>query len=74
MAVMRVAVGAALYREGQLLLGLRRPADDLYPGKWDVIGGHMQRGETLEQVLTRELEEELGVRPLRFSHLIAEPR
>jgi mutator protein MutT len=66
---MRVGVGGVLYRDGQLLLGLRRATYDLYPSKWDVIGGHGEPGETVEQVLVREFEEELGVRPVRFECL-----
>jgi mutator protein MutT len=66
---MRVGVGGVLYLDGQLLLGLRRGSDDLYPAKWDIIGGHMEPGETVEQVVVREFQEELGVRPLRFECL-----
>src|SRR5262245_18568877 len=66
---MRIGVGGVLYRDGQLLLGLRRGNDDLHPATCDIIGGHMEPGETVEQVRLRELEEELGVRPVRFEYL-----
>jgi RimJ/RimL family protein N-acetyltransferase len=32
----------------------------LFPGIWDIVGGHVERGETPEQTLARELEEETG--------------
>jgi len=32
----------------------------LFPGIWDIVGGHLEPGETPEQTLARELEEETG--------------
>ncbi|MDX6263737.1 MAG: 8-oxo-dGTP diphosphatase, partial [Kribbellaceae bacterium] len=32
------------------------------PGIWDVVGGHLEEGETPEQALAREVEEETGWR------------
>jgi RimJ/RimL family protein N-acetyltransferase len=32
----------------------------LLPGIWDVVGGHLEPGETPEQALVREVEEETG--------------
>lgn len=56
-------VGAFLRRGDEVLLE-RRPDDaTVYPGQWDWPGGHLERGETPEQTLTREFEEELGVSP-----------
>lgn len=34
-----------------------------YPDVWDVLGGHLEPGETSEQALVRELREEVGVTP-----------
>jgi len=59
-------VGALLVRDGKLLLGLRSPARRLCPDCWDVIGGHVEPGETPEATLSRELEEEIGVTPTVF--------
>ncbi len=38
----------------------RSPERRLFPGSWDVVGGHLDPGETPEQALARELEEETG--------------
>ncbi|ALN91654.1 MULTISPECIES: NUDIX hydrolase [Lysobacter] len=54
-------VGAVLIRDGRLLLGLRNAYKRLAPNCWDILGGHVEAGETLEQALLRELEEEAGV-------------
>ena len=53
-----------------LLLG-RRTAHRSYPGCWDIIGGHVEPGETFEQTLVREVEEEIGVTPVQFARLMS---
>jgi mutator protein MutT len=60
--------GAILLSGDTLLLG-RRAAHRSYPNCWDVIGGHVEPGETLEQTLLREVEEETGVTPIKFAKL-----
>jgi 8-oxo-dGTP diphosphatase len=61
-------VGAILLKDEALLLG-RRAAHRSYPDCWDLIGGHVEPGETLEQTLVREVEEETGVTPVQFAKL-----
>ena len=58
-----VGVGAVLIHEGRVLL-IRRGKEPLR-GRWVVPGGTVELGETLEQALVREIEEETGllVRP-----------
>ena len=56
---------------GRILLGKRSAHRKLYPLTWDMIGGHVEAGETPEQALVREFREEVGIRPTRF-HLIDE--
>lgn len=49
---------------GELILQKRAMNKDVAPGKWDTsVGGHVSSGETIEQALRREMEEELGITP-----------
>lgn len=52
---------AALVRNGKLLLGHRHPARRWYPDCWDLIGGHIEVGESPEQAVRRECREEIAV-------------
>jgi mutator protein MutT len=58
---------------GKVLLGLRAPSKKVWPGHWDTIGGHVEDGESLDEALIREVQEEVGVTPIRFE-LIATVR
>lgn len=51
-----------LVRGGQILLGHRHPLREWYPDCWDLIGGHVEPGESPRQAVIRECYEELGVR------------
>jgi RimJ/RimL family protein N-acetyltransferase/8-oxo-dGTP pyrophosphatase MutT (NUDIX family) len=52
----------ALIRDEQhrVYLQRRTPGRRLLPGIWDIVGGHLEPGETPEQALAREVEEETG--------------
>ena len=54
-----LAVGAVVVTDGCLLL-VRR-ATDPGRGRWSVPGGRVERGESLERAVVREVEEETGV-------------
>ena len=58
---MEVAVGVLIDAEGRFLL-TSRPAGKVYAGYWEFPGGKLEPGETVEQALQRELQEELGIR------------
>lgn len=47
---------------GEFLLALRDNKSWIpFPNHWDLIGGHVEEGETPEEALTREYKEELGL-------------
>jgi mutator protein MutT len=60
-------VGALFIGEdGRILLGLRAPWKKAWPGHWDTVGGRVEAGESLEEALVREVQEEVGVTPTEF--------
>jgi len=58
---------------GRVLLARRTAGRDL-AGAWEFPGGKVDPGETPAQALTRELEEELGIRVQAAEPLIAVPQ
>jgi len=55
-----VAVGILVLPDGQFLLTTRPPGKS-YAGHWEFPGGKLEAGETVNQALSRELHEELGI-------------
>jgi 8-oxo-dGTP diphosphatase len=48
--------------KGQFLLALRDNKPGIpFPNHWDLIGGHVENGETPDQALVREFKEELDL-------------
>ena len=47
-----------LHKDGKVLIGKRADTKSFLPGKWELPGGHIEFGETVEQGLRRELLEE----------------
>lgn len=58
----------------RVFLHRRSPHRRVLPGAWDVVGGHVEAGETAEQALGREIAEETGWRLLRIEAAIADWR
>jgi len=54
-------VAAIIERDGKILVGQRTAAQS-HPMQWEFPGGKVEPGETPEQALTRELEEEIAIR------------
>lgn len=54
-------VAAALIRDGRVLIGCRNHPAEL-AGRWEFPGGKLERGETPQAGLIREIAEELGAR------------
>jgi len=54
-------VAAVLVHDGRLLIAQRKKNAN-QALKWEFPGGKIERGETPEQALARELQEELGIR------------
>lgn len=56
----QVAVGILIDEHDRYLL-TSRPVGKAYAGYWEFPGGKLEAGETVEQALRRELQEEIGV-------------
>ncbi|MGO9444156.1 MAG: Nudix family hydrolase [Thiobacillaceae bacterium] len=63
-------VAAILCRpDGKVFLA-SRPNGKIYAGYWEFPGGKVETGESLSKAFTRELKEELGIVPTRYSRSI----
>ena len=58
--LVEVAVGILIRPDGDFLL-TSRPPGKVYEGYWEFPGGKLEFGETVEQALRRELQEEIGI-------------
>jgi len=58
----QIAQALLFDRDGRLLIYLRDDKANIpFPNHWDLIGGHVEPGETPDQALVREVKEEIGV-------------
>jgi 8-oxo-dGTP diphosphatase len=67
--IIHVAAAAIENELGQILL-TRRAEDTHQGGLWEFPGGKLDEGESVEQALIRELDEELGIHPTAYRPLI----
>lgn len=58
--LVHVAVGVVFAPNGQFLM-TTRPSGKPFAGYWEFPGGKIEPGESVQQALTRELDEELGI-------------
>lgn len=58
---LRLVAAALILRGGEVLICQRRP-DQPMALQWEFPGGKIEAGESAEQALARELDEELGIR------------
>ena len=70
----RVACVGALIRDdrNRVYVHRRSLSCRLLPGTWDVVGGHVEAGETPRQALAREIAEETGWRLRRIEAEVAD--
>jgi 8-oxo-dGTP pyrophosphatase MutT (NUDIX family) len=54
----------------RVLIGLRNKNAHLYPNMWGLFGGRSNKGETPDQTIKRELDEEINYVPTRVEPLI----
>ncbi len=54
-------VAGILIQEGKFLVEKRRSDDESDPGFVSIPGGHVEKGESLNEALNREMKEELGI-------------
>jgi 8-oxo-dGTP pyrophosphatase MutT (NUDIX family) len=66
-----VTVARALVESDGRVLLVRRAAWDTLPGRWELPGGKVDRGERLRVALAREVEEETGLMIARARRLSA---
>ncbi len=51
---------AILVKDGKVLIAKRKP-DDKLPHKWEFPGGKVESGESAQECLKREMQEEFGI-------------
>ena len=56
----QIVTAAVIERDGHILIAKRRQGSR-FAGKWEFPGGKLEKGETPEQCLKRELQEELEI-------------
>jgi len=62
-----IGVGAVIIKDGKILLEKRK--NDPGKGKWSIPGGLVELGESVEQTVMREVEEETGLEVEKPEHI-----
>jgi 8-oxo-dGTP diphosphatase len=58
---MIVVVKGLIFNEGKVLIVKRSNEEEIGGGTWELVGGKIDFGETLEKALLREIKEEVGL-------------
>ncbi len=64
-----IGVGVIVLRDGKILIGER--TGNHGSGTFMIPGGHIEFGETFEQVAVRETEEETGLKDVKIKSLVS---
>jgi len=62
-----IGVGAVIIKDGKILLEKRK--NEPGKGKWSIPGGLVELGESVEQTVVREVEEETGFEVEKPEHI-----
>jgi 8-oxo-dGTP pyrophosphatase MutT (NUDIX family) len=65
----RCAGALILDDDGRIFIQRRAHTRELFPGCWDIVGGHLEAGESFHDALGREIAEETG---WKLSHVLAD--
>lgn len=57
-----ISVIVVIKCQGKFLLVQRSENDDIFPSKWQNLGGKIELGETVEEAVKREVREEIGIK------------
>lgn len=66
---MILLVTCVFVKDGKVLVEKRPQDDELEGGEYHFPAGHVDGGETLEEAIVREMEEELGVQIRNYRYL-----
>ncbi|MGH7236933.1 MAG: 8-oxo-dGTP diphosphatase [Candidatus Saccharimonadales bacterium] len=62
---MKICTLLLLKKDDEILLAMKKRG--FGAGRWNGVGGKVEIGETIEQALVRECQEEISVTPTKFS-------
>jgi mutator protein MutT len=49
------------HENGRILISRRAAGKRSYPGLWEILGGNLESGESLDDCVRREVQEEVGL-------------
>ena len=56
-----IVASAIIFKENKVFIAKRADSKKFLPGCWEVPGGHVEFGESIEQAIIREVDEEIHV-------------